>query len=66
MREAEVGRELERDSGKESAFVILDRGAKMPDDRENENSEIKSTITWYVLVSLDKEISNNIQKHFCY
>lgn len=32
IREAEVGRELGREFGKESALLILDSGAKIPDD----------------------------------
>ena len=32
-REAEVGRELGREPGEESALVILDKGAKIPDER---------------------------------
>ena len=51
MREAEVGRELDEVCFCiESAFVILDRGAKMPDDWE-----IKSETVWLKLVSLNKK-----------
>ena len=46
MREAEVGRELEGVCFCDgSAVVILDRGAKMPDNWKNENSEKKSMYT---------------------
>lgn len=40
-REAEVGRELGREFGEESALVTLDNGAKIPDDGQLNSKIIK-------------------------
>ena len=45
MREAEVGRELDREFGKESALEILDSGAKIPDDKQNKKGVISNVET---------------------
>lgn len=42
IREAEVGRELGREFGKESALLILDSGAKIPDDWMHKNKYLYS------------------------
>ena len=42
IREAEVGRELGRELGKESALLILDSGAKIPDDSMHKNKYLYS------------------------
>ena len=44
-READVGRELGREFGNDSALVTLDKGAKIPEDAQN-NLVIWTTQLW--------------------